>query len=449
MNEPVNVLKTEPRGQFIDVLRNRAFLRLWIVQAFSQTGQNMTNFSLLILVRAIIDRYQIEQANTAIGLTVLAFSVPAILFSPFAGVAVDRSNKRTVLFVTNALRGLAVVGFVLMQPSWRPLLALTVLYSITFASGAVGQFFGPALGASIPLLVPAKDNVHANALFNLTFTASQIAGFAALGPLLIKVIGVHDVLLGIIGMFVLSTLLSLTIPSTPPPAQAPDVGRGAAHRVLLEMREGVLYILRSSILMKAIAYLSLATASYLTIAVLGPSFVISVLQLQRQDIAYLVAPAGAGILIGALFVGRLTASRGTEWIIDVGLTAGGAVLIALALLPAFASHTWEHGGQVATVTIVLASLLACLLGLFNSIVLVPSQSLLQSASSEQVRARVYATFFTISNSVAFLPIIFAGALADLFGVVKVLVVLGLILFTIGGIQIVNRQAHARSDAYDR
>ncbi len=437
MNERDSLSAKEPRGQFIDVLRNRAFLRLWIVQAFSQTGQNMTNFSLLILVRAIIDRYQIEQANTAIGLTVLAFSVPAILFSPFAGVVVDRSNKRSVLIITNALRGLAVIGFVLMQPTWRPLLALTVLYAITFASGAVGQFFGPALGSSIPLLVPPKDNIHANALFNLTFTASQIAGFAALGPVLIKVVGVNDVLLGIIGMFALSTILSLTIPSTPPVEQVTDSEQGTAERILNEMREGVMFILRSPILMKAIAYLSLATASYLMIAVLGPGFVTGVLRLERQDIAYLVAPAGAGILLGALFVGRLTSRLGSEWTVDVGLTTGGAVLIALALLPAFASRVWDPPGAVGEATIVLASFLALLLGLANSMVLIPSQSLLQSASSDGIRARVYATFFTISNSVAFLPIIFAGALADLFGVVKVLVALGLILLSIGAIQVMN------------
>jgi MFS family permease len=443
MSEFGEVRPAEQRGQFIDVLRNGAFLRLWLVQAFSQTGQNMTNFSLLILVRAIIDRYQIEQANTAIGLTVLAFSVPAILFSPFAGVVVDRSNKRTVLVVTNALRGLAVVGFVLMVPSWRPLLALTVLYSITFASGAIGQFFGPALGSAIPVLVPPKDNINANALFNLTFTASQIAGFAALGPLLVKAAGVHDVLLGIIAMFAISTILSFTIPSIPPVKRTSEEEQGAINRVLSEMREGVLYILHSPILMKAIAYLSLATASYLMIAVLGPGFVTSVLHLERQDIAYLVAPAGAGILIGALFVGRLTSSFGSERVIDAGLASGGAVLIALALLPALASRTWESGGSVTTFTVALAGLLACLLGLANSLVLVPSQSLLQSASSDRVRARVYATFFTISNSVAFLPIIFAGALADLFGVVKIMVALGVILLAIGALQLASRRVVSR------
>jgi hypothetical protein len=58
--------------------------------------------------------------------------------------------------------------------------ALAVIYALTFASGAVGQFFGPALGASVPLLVQMRDIINANAMFNLTFTASQILGFAAL-----------------------------------------------------------------------------------------------------------------------------------------------------------------------------------------------------------------------------------------------------------------------------
>lgn len=423
------------RGQFVDVLRNHAFLRLWVVQAMSQTAQNMTNFSLLILVQVIIDRYQIAQANTAIGLTVLSFSVPAVFFSPPAGVIVDRSNKRTVIVITNALRGVAVIGFLLMQPEWRPLFALIVLYSITFASGAVGQFFGPALGAIVPLLVPDKDNIHANALLNLTFTISQIAGFAALGPLLIKVIGLHDVLLGIAGVFALSTVLSLTIPSTPPVPRVAENRARLIRGVLAEMREGLVFILHSPILMKAIGYLSLATASYLLIATLGPEFIAGVLLLPRQDIVYLLGPAGVGIVLGALFVGRLSGRIGTEWTIDFGLTGAGAVLMLLALTPTVGSALWERAGQVGTLTIAIAAVFAGLLGLANSLVLVPSQSLLQSDSPSEIRARVYATFFTVSNSVAFLPIIFAGALADLFGVVKVLVALGAILAAIGVIQI--------------
>jgi hypothetical protein len=80
-------------GRLSDVLRNRAFLRLWMVQALSQTGQNMVNFSLLVLISGIVECEQLSRANTAISLTVLSFSVPAVLFSPIAGVVIERANK--------------------------------------------------------------------------------------------------------------------------------------------------------------------------------------------------------------------------------------------------------------------------------------------------------------------------------------------------------------------
>ncbi|MBX6341844.1 MAG: MFS transporter, partial [Thermomicrobiaceae bacterium] len=222
MPEPTAASAEPRRGRLTDVLRNRAFLRLWLVQALSQTGQNMINFALLVLVGSVVERGGISQANTAISFTVLSFSLPGILLSPVAGVVVERTNKRTALVVTNALRGLATVGFLMIDPSWRPLLALTVLYALAFISGGVGQFFGPALGATIPALVPERNIVNANALFNLTFTASQVAGFAALGPFLIKLFGLDTVFSGIIGTFALCTALSLTLPSTPPsPTRAP------------------------------------------------------------------------------------------------------------------------------------------------------------------------------------------------------------------------------------
>ena len=179
---------------FVEVLRNQAFLRLWVVQALSQTAQNMINFALLILVRQIVETQQLTQANTAISLLVLAFSSPAVLFSAVAGVVVERNDKRTVMVISNGLRAVGVLGFLALDPSWPPLLTLAALYIITFFLGTVGQFFGPAQAAAIPAIVNPRELLSANALFNLTFTGSQILGFAALGPIAIKLLGVEVIL---------------------------------------------------------------------------------------------------------------------------------------------------------------------------------------------------------------------------------------------------------------
>ena len=81
--------------------------------------------------------------------------------------------------------------------------------------------------------------------------------------------------------------------------------------------------------------------------------------------------------------------------------------------------------------VVVAGALAAILGVCNALVLVPSQTILQERSHEHIRARVYATFFTITSVVSFIPIFFAAAAADLFGVVKVLSAVALMLIAVG------------------
>src|SRR5699024_6862044 len=83
------------------VLRNGAFLRLWIIQALTQVLQNMVNFALLLRVRDVVEVHQLSHANTAISLVILSFSLPGVIFGPAAGVIADRINKRTLMSVLN------------------------------------------------------------------------------------------------------------------------------------------------------------------------------------------------------------------------------------------------------------------------------------------------------------------------------------------------------------
>ncbi|MCO5176644.1 MAG: MFS transporter [Thermomicrobiales bacterium] len=415
----------------VEVLRNQAFLRLWIVQALSQTAQNMINFSLLILVRQIVETQQLAQANTAISLLVLAFSSPAVLFSAVAGVVVERTDKRTVMVVSNGLRVVGVLGFLALNPSWPPVLTLVALYLITFFLGTVGQFFGPAQAAAIPTLVDARELLSANALFNLTFTGSQILGFAALGPIAIKVLGVQNTLIGILILYILTTALALLLPKTPPVARPVSEEGSAWRRFVDEAREGAVFVLQSPVLIKAIIYLTLATTTYLMIAALGPEFIVSVLKLPSEDIAYIVAPAGLGVVAGALLVNRVARLIRPIRLVDYGIISAGIWLALFALSEPIAGVLGLAENSVALGVTVFAVFCAAMLGISNAFILVPSQTLLQEGSPQEGLARVYATYFTISNIASFAPVLFAGAFADLFGVLKVIVFIAVLLILIG------------------
>lgn len=425
---------TPAEGGIKAVLRNQSFLRLWVIQGLAQTAQNMINFTLLIVVRNIVETQQLTQANTAVSLLVLAFSVPAVVFSPIAGVVVDRVNKRTVMLISNALRVLAIVAFLALDPNWPPQLTLIALYSITFFLGAVGMFFGPAQLATIPNIVHPRDLINANALFNLTVTGSQILGFAVTGPLAIKLIGAQATLLCVLVIYVLTTGMVLLLPAssgTPRPRQALADDVQPFRQFVNEAREGVVLILQRPVLLKAIVYLTLATTTYLMIAALGPEFISDILGLSREDIGFIVAPAGLGVVAGALFVNKITSKIPAPRLVDYGLI-GAAASLALLAITEPAAQLFSLSEETAALGVVLVAVFfAFTLGISNAFIIVPAQTLLQLGSPEDALARVYATFFTVSNIAMFVPVLFAGAFADLYGVIQVLLAVSVLLLATG------------------
>jgi MFS family permease len=427
------------RASMRDVFRNGPFMRLWAAQAISQTANNMVNFALLLRVRGIVDANDLPTANTAISLVILAFSLPAVLFGPLAGVAADRWNRRTIMAIVNVLRVVSVVGILLIPTTGEANSILIAHYVGTFFFGMAGQFFAPAQGATIPALVPRAQLIPANALFNLTATGAQVLGFAALGPVMVQIFGVDEVLLFTVPLFLLCAGLVVTLPRNSTTSRAlvvPDAPIHPMERIWVEMREGIVYIARNLVLVRAIVYLTLAATTFLMVAALGPDFITSVIGLRAEDIGYVVAPAGIGVVFGVLTVSRISARMERNHLIDWALIGAGVTLFlaavssdVLRLLFDDPSVAWE---------VVVAGVLLFVAGACNAYVIVPAQTLLQENSEDEMRARVYATFFTISNSVAFIPIFFAAAFADLYGVVQVLVIVAMILVVIGGLSIYRR-----------
>ena len=425
------------------VLMNGAFLRLWVVQALTQIAQNMINFALLLRVREVVETHNMTQGNTAISLVILAFSLPAVLFGPLAGVVADRSNMRLLMAILNVGRAIAVLMFLLIRPEWHPESILLAYYVVTFLFGIAGQFFAPVLGATIPLIVPRHQLVSANALFNLTFTAAQLVGFAAAGPVFVKIFGIDNLFIGTVVLYLGCAALVMTIPATPARAVKVQSG-GLAQMVLNDIKEGLIYILRDPQLMRAIGYLTLAQTTFLMVAALGPEFISGVIGLDKEDIGYIVAPAGLGVLVGVLIVPRVLRRFGRGWLIDIALTLAGLMLGGLAAVRYVMDWLWVGGMSPVWIVTLIAGLFAALLGVCNAFILVPSQTMLQERSHEAVRARVYATFFTISNTASFVPIFFAAAFADLFGVVQVLAVLAILITGLGASTLIHRRQGERS-----
>ena len=135
--------------------RNRSFRRLWIGQVISELGNWFNFIAALGLVRAVSNA-SVEAAS----IILIARLVPFTLFAPLAGAFVDRWSRRTVMIVTDFLRVVVALGFLLVR---RPE-DLWIAYLCTALLSVFGAFFEAAKNATVPNITGDKDLLAGNAL---------------------------------------------------------------------------------------------------------------------------------------------------------------------------------------------------------------------------------------------------------------------------------------------
>lgn len=427
--------KSHLKVGFRAVLRNHAFIRLWVSQGTSQIAQNMVNYLVIVLVE------RLTGSSTQTGLAILSFLVPGVLFAAIAGVIVDHVNKRTVLLVTTLLRAAVTVGYFvyLLQGRWPVGYLVLIIDLVTFSRTIVNQFFWPAESSAIPLLVDRDHFFTVNTLIGLSTNVFTVIGFVLLGPFLLKFVGVPVVLWVIIALYLVAAVMLWTIPRRACDAVGTNDLQvrwedGPVHQalqtwrtVLKELRESWDLILRDRPILVAIGYSSVAQALSLMIGTLAPGFVTRVLGLAAEDAVVIIFPAGLGMMLGLLTVRAATKRIGQQHLIDGSMVLTGFALIGLALapllqaFPIFPQIEVLHMGH----PILWISALWCLiLGVANSFILVPTQTLLQDRTPEEAYGRVFANRQLITNIASIGPILLTGAIADLVGIPPVLGAVG-------------------------
>ena len=197
------------------VLRqNPEFRKLWLSQVVSSAGDWFNRMAVLALIGDLGG----PDFGTGLGaLFAVEFTLrllPTALFSPIAGPIADRLSRRSVMIITDLLRAAVVLGFLLVdEPSELPL-----LYTLLFTQMSVGIFFDAARSASVPNTVPPED-FHAAYTLSAATWSTMLALGAALGGLLLSIVGLSGVFLLDAATYLVSAVFVfyLRLPPTPTP----------------------------------------------------------------------------------------------------------------------------------------------------------------------------------------------------------------------------------------
>ena len=169
----------------LTILKNRTFLLLFLGNTISLIGFgfNLVGVSWLVL--------EVTGSELALGKLMAMATVPGVVLALFAGIIIDKVNRKWLLVVLDLFRMLVVGTFVILLVQDR--FSMTALFITVLLMGTGSSLFWPTAQAFVQELVSAKDYFHANALLSASYQAGSILG-AGIGGVVVHFYGVPTAL---------------------------------------------------------------------------------------------------------------------------------------------------------------------------------------------------------------------------------------------------------------
>ena len=194
-------------SQYSQLLRrNPDYARLWFAQVVSLTGDWFN----VIALNTLVSRYT-DGSGLAISLLLLARFVPPLVVGPFAGVLVDRFDRKQLLIWSNVLRAVVVLMFLFATTPGT----VWLIYTLTVIQFMLSAVFEPGQSAITPSLIHRDDLVTANTLASVTWSVMLALG-AVVGGVVSAIFGPAVALVVDAMTFAVAAWLIVPIKLNPP-----------------------------------------------------------------------------------------------------------------------------------------------------------------------------------------------------------------------------------------
>jgi MFS family permease len=358
----------------VRLLRSPDFRLLALSNGLSSLGDE------LALVALTIKVFELSSGSgIAVAAVLLAGIVPLVVFAPFAGLIVDRTETTGTLALASVAQALIAVGVAFAEPVW-------LVVALSFLLGSAASIASPAVFAIVPTAVDKEDLTEANANMETVRYIGMVAGPLIAGGLagaLGADRGTRAALLLDAITFLVITSAAASLKVRRLPEEAPEEGRTKG-----EVRRGFSFIRRDRVLLIGVVAVA-TTVLFATMDNVAEVFFANdpkLLNAGNWGYGALAAVWLLGMVVGAgLIARRLPQEQLAPAVLLSSITGGAAVAIA-ALFP--------H--------IVMALAMFAVGGVANGVASVSMRSLIHHRVPDQLRGRVFAAYFGVA---------FAGQLA--------------------------------------
>jgi MFS family permease len=160
------------KSEFFNLFKIKNFMIFSVSQAFSLFGDKLDYMALLGMISFLGQKKNIDPSR-AISLLSVVITLPTVIFGPFAGIFIDRWDKRKILIYSDFFRALLVgsIPFLIIKT-----LNLIYIYIICFVVFLLGLFFNATRSSILPYLVAKRRLLAANSFNNLLGRLATLLG---------------------------------------------------------------------------------------------------------------------------------------------------------------------------------------------------------------------------------------------------------------------------------
>ncbi len=346
---------------------NHPFRNLWYGQVVSELGDWLNTIAIYTLV------LKLSGTGTAVASAMMAKLLPIFFVSPLAGVLVDRMDRKAIMIISDVLRFVVVLGFLLVDDVGD----LWLLYTLAVVEISLAGFFEPARSAIIPSLTPREDLVTANALSGSTWSVMLAVG-AVLGGALVSWFGIKAAFIIDAFTFLLSAWFIARIQSPKEALEKAKAERSDASG-FKTLVDGMRYLIsQPMILVLALMKSGLALAGgVMTLIPLYANKMFASASAISMAIGAMYSARGLGAALGPILVKKVFGD--STRVLQIAILCGFFLGALSYFLFAQSHRLWS-----ASLSIALATF-------FGSIIWVFSSALIHLEADSRFLGRVFST----------------------------------------------------------
>ena len=366
-------------------LRHRNFRLFFAGQSISLIGTWMTRIATAWLV------YRLTKSAWLLGTVSFAGQIPTFLVAPFAGVWVDRLDRRQVLVWTQVLSMVQSLALAVLTFSGR--INIAWILALSVMQGFINAFDMPGRQAFMVQMVGNRDDLgNAIAINSSMVNMARLVGPSLAGMVIAASNEAWCFLIdGISYLAVIASLLAMQI-------HAPAIRRKAAS-TFTELKEGWSYVSGFVPIRTILLLFAVVSLMGMPFVVLMPIFAAKVLHGGPHTLGFLMGAMGVGALISALSLAARKNVRGLIRMIPLAAAVFGLGLIGFGLSRTF----W-----LSMVTVLIAGM-----GMMQG--MAASNTIIQTLVSEDKRGRVMSYYTMAFVGMAPFGSLLAGSMASAVG----------------------------------